>query len=305
MPIIDVSYTSLEDVVTGTAGDTISGDVLTAVEVYYVTFDNGDAPALRKLMAWFGTGWSGGGKVLIPEIRSQHVFDQFLFVKSKDSEIHGGPNDYKVTVTYESIGDPLLKLPLISYGSVGVNEQVDSSVLDTEEGESALVNSSDELFDPPITVEIYDEVVTIVRNEEIYNASSMSPFKNSINKIAWQGFEPETVLLQSINAIRRELQLGYFYYEVTYVLYIRFDGWRKLIIDQGFRTVRESAPGVPELDAENAKQYIELVDSESKPMTSPTLLKNGQKLPDGEDAVKLSFLLNRRTDLNALGLPTI
>lgn len=297
MAISDVTYTSLEDMVTG---DT---KIIKATEVYHVTFDTFDHPGVRKMMAWYGTGWQGA--VAIPPTRSQHRFDQFLYVTGKDVEIDGGVFNYKVTVTYESIGDPLTLAPIITYGGVGVNEQIDSTFFDPEEGEESIINSSDELFDPPVTIEIYDAVVTIVRNEQTYNASLMDGFRNSINRNTWQVFAPENVLLQSVSAIRKELQNGFFYYEVTYVLYIRFDGWRRAIIDQGFRTVKESSPGVPELDAGGAKQYIELVDSEGKAMTQPTFLKDGQKLPANENAVKLLFLLNRRTDFNVLGLPTI
>lgn len=297
MPIIDVTYTSLEDTVTG---DT---KIIQATEVYHVTFDGADHPGVRKMMAWYGTGWQGA--VVIPPTQSQHRFDQFLFVTGKDVEIDGGVFNYKVTVTYESIGDPLTLTPIITYGGVGVNEQVDTTQFDSEEGDEPIVNSSDELFDPPTTVEIYDAVVTIVRNEQNYNAFLMDTFRNSINRNTWQVFAPETVLLQQVSTIRKELQIGFFYYEVTYVLYIRFDGWRRAIIDQGFRTVKLDSGGNPERDANGAKQYIELVDSEGKAMTQPTFLKDGQKLPDNTDVVKLLFLLNRRTDFDALGLPTI
>ncbi len=295
--ITDVTYTSFEDTVTG------DSKIIQATEVYHVTFDGGDHPGVRKMMAWYGTGWQGA--VAIPPTGSQHRFDQFLYVTNKDVELDGGVFNWKVTVTYESIGDPLVLAPIITYGGVGTNEQVDTTMFDSEEGEWSIINSSDELFDPPVTVEIYDAVVTIVRNEQNYNAFLMDHFRNSINRNTWQVFAPEMVLLQSVSAIRKELQNGFFYFEVTYVLYIRFDGWRRAIIDQGFRTVKESAAGVPELDADGARQYIELVDSEGKAMTQPTCLKDGQKLKEGIDVVILLVLLNRRNHFDDLGLPTI
>lgn len=306
MAIIDVTITPLEDELAGNVGGLgESTDEIGAVEIFHVEFDTADNPRVRKFMAFFGTGWSGS--VRIPAMRSSHPFEQFIFVQDKRVEVVSAFH-WKVIVIYRSVGNPLNLLPIITYGGAGENTPIDQTFEDTRLAQpiKPIVNSSDELFDPPITTTISDAVVTILRNEQNYNAFLMGTFRDSVNDAAWQGFALETVKLVSVNAVRKEAQLGFFYFEVTYVLHVRRDGWKLKVLDQGFRTVKLDSSGNPERDADGATQYIEIVDAEGKAMTQPTLLDGGgQKLKANDDPFIHEFLINKRNDFDVLGLPTI
>lgn len=309
MAITDVRWTTAEDELSGSVGGLgASTDELGAVEVYHVEFNEADDPRIRKFMAFFGTGW--GGEIQIPPMRSSHIFEPFIFVQDKQVEVLG-PFHFKVIVIYGSVGNPLNLLSIITYGGTGENTPIDRTFADTRLNIPVvpIINSSDELFDPPITTTISDGVITIVRNEASYDAALMDTFRDSTNDRQWQGFALETVKLPVISAVRKEAQLGFFYHEVTYVLHTRRDGWKLKVLDQGFRTVKLDSENNPVLDANGAPQYIEIVDDKGKVMTQPTLLKDGQKLTEAErnenGATKLEFLINKRQDFNDLGLPTV
>jgi len=208
---------------------------LTPVREFDVDFDNADSPISRPLLARTATD----GTTTVPGMWSLHPYNSWLYVKSVHVEPGEGPFAYHVTVTYGSVTDPysstghepvhpLLEPPEISYSFVTVTEPVDIDITG-----APITNSAGELFDPPITREFHDLVLRIVRNEAGFNALLAAEYKGAVNSDVWYGFAAETIRCVVFDGVQRRVA-GLIYWRVTYELHIRWDGWRKRVMDAGY-----------------------------------------------------------------------
>jgi len=263
-----------------------------AVRVFTVLFDEEDDPAARPLLARSAPG--------IPRPWASHPYHRWMTVQAKHVETIS-PILYKVTVTYKAetkskIGrddtpvSPLAMPPEENWYFATTNEPIDRDI----EG-NPLTNSAGESFDPPLTREFHDLVGRIIKNQVAYNPVMAYEYIGSINSDSFRGFPPETVLCRVFTG--DEVYTPYMkYYRVTYEFQVRFDGWKRRVLDQGFREyVGTGTDGAP--------LYKQFTDNEGNPLTEPTLLNgNGKKLDDGASAVFLEFDVRRKLPFSKLGL---
>lgn len=279
-------------------------------ERYLVDFDMNDAPSARKFMALDGIGW--GGATQIPAIWSSHFFRPFIYVINKTARVFGSsPFVWEVTVTYESVTNPLDLPPTVSWSFASTNEPFDhANFLDelTDPGTPVVIpnfptmNSSKEAFDPPLT-EVADDLVYRTNfNQEFFNHALAAEVKNSINETEWKGFALGSAKMVDYSATERRAG-ELIYHNLTAEVHIRKEKWNTRVVDQGFRTIRLDAPGGSPVLEDGRLQFDTIVDANNNPLSQPVLLDgHGQKLADGADPVLLTYNKKKGFEFNDLGL---
>ena len=263
--------------------------VLTTACAFDVEFDNTDVPAVRPLLA----GVANDGTTKVPLIFEVHPYDQWLFVKSKHVDAKG-PFHFRVIVEYgceldittQAPVSPLMQPPEVSVTFAGSNEPIDT---DTEG--LPITNSAGEAFDPPITKDHSDLVISYTRNERTYDMSVAADYKDAVNSDTFLGFPPGHVLITIFNSVPMQAA-NLIYYRVSREFRVRLDevktrdsggaiqtqvfGWVKRIRDEGFRE-RDGT------DLDGSPKYKPIKDSEGTHLSQPHLLDgSGNKLPDAD-----------------------
>lgn len=204
-----------------------------------VTFDNLDSPGQRPLLAWGATD----GATTVPEMWSLHPEQPTLYVRNKRVEVIG-PFHFRVHVFYTTrefspAGDsqvqpftsPLEQPWEVDWGFITANEPIDRDIRNWP-----IHNSAGETFDPPIMREFSDLMLTIRRNESIFNYIRAADYKDAVNSDLFYGFAPG--LVRCINyAGRRAMTADTFYWQVTYQFQIRVDNWLRRIMDEGYKAL--------------------------------------------------------------------
>ena len=268
-----------EDATDQTATRTAENLVITgsAVRVFTVLFDDNSDPILVPQQAVDAPN--------IPIIYDPHPFSSFLFVKSKHARAVGGNVLLQeVTVNYEFRENPLAKVPEISFSHIASNEPIEEDV----EGE-LIANSADEKFDPYITVDVYDLIVRITRNEATYDLNRAAELIGSINNDIFLGYDPGKVRINVLDGV--ETRVGQlFYFVVDYEFQIRFQSrggvdtnWKRRVLDEGYRELTgENDDGTP--------KYEEITDDKGDKVTAAVKLDGlGRILAKAADPEFLEF----------------
>ncbi len=149
------------------------------------------------------------------------------------------------------------------------------TVLDTDQNGNAVLNTAGDPFDPPAVIDDPRLVMTVVRNEQLFNIAWVLKYRNAVNSDPFAGFDPLTCKVLNISGRSQWHQDAGWYYQTTYefeflAAYIDYDtntGFRPRILSQGFRAI-SSVTGLP--------YHITL---KGLPINSPMLLdKNGYLL---------------------------
>jgi len=268
------------------------GNTGSTTRTFTVDFTGSDSPNTEKMLA---VDASKDG-VTIPPLWEAHPYNAWWYVVRKTAR-RVKPHYYEVLVNYEYIENPLDQPPDISFDFIVNQEPVDFYYDDNGE-EQPLTNSSGETFDPPINKEYYDLVIRIVRNQDYYNALVAAQYIGNINSDAIWGLAPGTVKCNVFSGQpKRAAQL--YYYQVSYEFQVRFDVWRRRILDQGFREVT----GV---DEDGVTTYATILDDNLKPLSQPVLLDgDGEQLAESADPVFLERNLCRQLPFAYLQLPNL
>lgn len=262
----------------------LNGAMGTLPRKFIVCFDTSDAAYNRPILALDA---SAGG-VTIPDWWDVHPGGTDYFVRRKSVAPFNGPLSWIVTVEYEYMEDPLEQRPSIQVIPQGKSEAIDRAIEVTESVEAMtknLCNSADEPFDPPIQEEFYDQGIIITRNEGNIDLDVQKTYLNKVNSDAFTyrdkagnliTFAAGKVLCKNIQAEeRRHGQTWYF--EVTYEFVVREDGWKRRVLDQGFRTKADG-------------EYTAILDTANNPITQPAKLNgSGAELDTETDPVFLEF----------------
>lgn len=132
-----------------------------------------------------------------------------------------------------------------------------------------IMNAADEYFDPPVEVDDYRPVLTIVRNEPTYIPTLAIQYQNAINEDFFIGAAPLTVKFNGSQA-ESVFENNFFYWKITYEFEYKRDGWRRKLLNQGYRQKLPNGAG---------GFYYLPIENNGLPITSPVpLLTNGQRL---------------------------
>ena len=256
-----------------------------AIRKFDVTFDNdNDAVENQALVL----GLNG-----MPQGYEPHPNLPWLYVVGRTAAPKNGPKHWGVTITYNSRKNPLEVAPKVSYFSVESHEKIDR-----DRNGVPITNSAGETFDPPITKGVKDLVIRIMRNEPFFNEPLMSEYENAINADVFRTprgdtFDPGTVKCNMISGDQvypSDAPAEMNYYEVAYEFQIRWDGWKRRILDEGFR--KKTTAG-----------YETIEDVNGIPLSQPSMLDgSGALLADGADPVFKEFELDKILPFASLGI---
>lgn len=247
---------------------------------FIVVFDNNDAVYNRPILAL--TASASG--ITIPDWWEAHPGGTDFYVKRKTVAPYNGPLSWVVTCEYEYVENPLEQGYVVQFTPQSSQEAIDTAIDGNVKGKK-LCNSANEPFDPPIQEEFYDVGINITRNEASFNITKMAAYFNTVNSDTFAftcnngvrySFDPGKVRCKSIQA--EEMRHGQiWYFKVSYEFVVRDDGWKRRILDQGFREIVDGG-------------YKSILDEEGNPITQPVNLNgNGRKLEANANPVFLTF----------------
>lgn len=268
-----------------------------SVRSFEVKFDGSDTPAARAVIALTATD----GTTSIPAYGSSHPGSSIQFVREKAVSITNSPLIYRVTVTYRNAAgftsrkepddnvNPLSRDAEISYSFADEDVPIDHDI-----NGNAITNSSDETPDPPITKTISDLLIEVVSNESSFSPTTAMNYKNKINSGSFLGFSAGLVKCDDYSAVKMFDSVYGQYWQVRKVFRVRYatvdgvnKGWKKRILDQGFRTKNGTDEG-------GKPKYLAITseDDEGKliPVSEPVLLDgSGSKLAASASPVWLEY----------------
>lgn len=229
----------------------------------------------------------------IPNLWDSHPYNQWSYVQRLNAQ-QTGPKTVEVTVEYKTIEDPLERPPEIEFLSAVSSEPVDKA-FDPDGNDIPITNSSGEMFDPPITKDFRDLVLRAKRYQASFDTAQASAFEGSVNSQTVWGYAPGKVRCNVYTG--KELRFGGLWmYEVSFEFQVREDGWKRRILDQGFREITG-------IDGDGLTTYETIKDEKGIALSQPALLDgSGVVLGNTSAPVFKEFELNDKNDFTVLGL---
>lgn len=250
---------------------------------------------------------SGIPRVWDPYVDSSGIVDPFSWCRDVRVRQDGvDPTTWRVTCSYSNKVErpdinqqenPLLRPAEISWDSTHV-----MIPLERDSGGDAITNSAGERFDPPPEIEDYRLTLTIVKNQPLFDARLILRYQGRVNSHPWYGLDAGTVRCTKI-AGSRKFENGKLYWQNTYAFEIKepkeyetsLDCWAFKLLDRGFFTLDESSSP--------AVLRVALDPTSLRPYSAPILLDGaGQRLPNGDPPVFISWFGYQEADFNLLGL---
>jgi hypothetical protein len=213
---------------------------------------------------------------------NQNEWDLFACVNSIDCEPDGNDGTmWIITVSYGwynpvQAGGGKDQDPLLMPIEVTWNLRDHEAVVEYDFNGNPVLNTASDPYDPPVTVDDPRLLMTVVRNERLFNISWVLAYRNAVNSDPFAGFPPLTCKVLNIGSRSQWHQDAGWYYQTTYefefttaaIDYATNTGFRKKIVNQGFRAI-SSVTGKP-------NQIL----LKGVPVSAPMLLdQNGALLP--------------------------
>ncbi len=125
--------------------------------------------------------------------------------------------------------NPLNQPPDIRWGSLKYEIPLVKDLRDIP-----IVNSSNEPFDPPFTIEQTRRVLTIVRNEATYDPAVSLAYEDAVNLYTFAGAPPYCAKINTFTG-QKFVTNGITFWQVTYEIEFRRESFALYALDQGFR----------------------------------------------------------------------
>lgn len=194
----------------------------------------------------------------------------YIYVKDKQAKRDGArPTLWYVTVSYSSdkttqerkqVQDPLLR-PIKKRFQMAKHQKV----VDRDLEGTLLQNTAGEFYDPLPEIDDSRPVLVMTRNEaHPWNETLAITYQDAINTDMFLGFEPYQCKIDQIGA-NEVFENEFHYWEVTYEIHCRREGWRLKTISRG-RNER-SVDGL---------SLVPIIDSKTKQAVSDPQLLNEQ-----------------------------
>jgi len=260
------------------------------VRYFDVLFTPGETAPVRRIMAKVAVDPNDSSRK-IPQPWDQHPADPWLFVTSITASQGMGAYRYRVAVNYISVGNPLELPKQINWSFAQNNEPVDR-----DNKGVPITTSAAESFDPPLRKDVYDLVLRIKRNEQVFDELLAATYIGAVNGDNWT--PPNSINNYLPGLVKCSLLMGepqraadLFYSTVNYEFRFRLAelkvdgneyivdslGWKRKVLDQGFRTLKLAGGAW-------AGEYDPILDSEGNPVREAQLLDGkGQVLAEEDD----------------------
>lgn len=240
-------------------------------------------------------------------------YDDGSFVNSVSAqEVDGGEGkSWLVTVAYGPYNpatnpqDPTATAPKVAF----TGQQFDRPFVRDVDG-NPVVNSAGDGFSEPPTVEDGRSILTVTRNERIktvpadptatpptaeipgFDITLAKSFQNKVNDAVWNGAAIGTVkcgLITTSDPI--QAPDGFWYFAVTYPFAEKPEGWKTVLLDQGFAALDGS--GV----------VAQIKGKDGQPINEPVPLDgSGGKLAHGSTPVFKTFTGYQSADFSLLNI---
>lgn len=223
-------------------------------------------------------------------IRSRQLENPYLWIFAIDYS-----SDLNLQQNVEE--NPLARPAVVNYSFETVNEAFYQQVeVDgTFDTDVPVVNSAKEPFVPPFARERGRLVITIEKNEALFNKTQAAQYMYTTNENAWFGFAAKTCLITDIKGDPKNEQ-GLNFYRLRYVVKHEPATWYLRVLDQGKRRIATLAGG--------GTTYVAIIDSFGRPPQNPVLLDGaGGVLASGADPVFREFRRYAELDWAPLGIP--
>lgn len=166
--------------------------------------------------------------------------------------------------------NPLLKPIEVSWSTAQFER-----VAELDQDGNPIINSAGDFYDPPVTCDDSRPILSIKRNEATFNDTLADQYRDSINSDPFWNRSPYECKCHDIQASQSfDADFGW-YWTLNYTFEFNDDGWRRKILDSGYRY--QNTGGTLVLNA---------VDGKGTPVSTPILLDgSGKKLADGADPI--------------------
>lgn len=223
----------------------------------------------------------------VPRIGTSHNRKPWLRAIRRRA-IPKGPMFFHVEVEYAGKDSPLLERP--DYGWTWVHS---TEPVDRDANGDAMANPLGHAY-TGISRKFSDLRLTYTRNEASFSPVAMLAYADAVNSDTFWGAKAGLAQVQDISGKRIVDGTGY-YWNVTYVIDFRKDGWKHRTACQGLYYYKNDDSG--------KKRVVPAVDANGSPLTTPVKLKaNGELLPEGSETVWEEFQLYPRVAFAGLGL---
>jgi hypothetical protein len=208
----------------------------------------------------------------LPKVGSEHPSDSSMSATKisvdRDDDSHY-VYYYKVTYSSDngatSAGGSTIENPLNRPNRITWSGEESTEYYFRDRDDEPVVTSAGELFETMPERDRSDPVVTIVSNQATFDATKAIEYVNAVNSVAFSFSDGKSTWtvgtgvakMGTIVASELKSENGVEYYEVTYPIKLRDDGWRDFIEDRGYKF----------LDA-NGKQQ-DILDGTQKKVTTP------------------------------------
>lgn len=217
------------------------------------------------------------------------------------------PNNYCVSIKVADFGDDTNKIWKITLDYTNVQTEITQlnpleqppipfwtlkeveRVVDFDINGDPILNSAGDPFDPPVTVIDFNPCLNVTRNEPIFTGTLALNYNNRINSGTFYGWAAGHAKM-AVTSTPAYFPNGTPYAVVTYVIEFSVEGWKKRILDAGYR----------EKDGTDRKP---IVDAFGERVTSPVPLDgSGGAADPGDPATPLEFDVYFSANFSALGL---
>lgn len=244
-----MAITLCQKVFNGRSGGEDSKFVRKYTEVYQVVTSAGSSSDSAYSIL---NGARSFGTTPVPPLYASHPHD--ANAKAKDFRVQQiGTTEWTVTVEYDTQQDeaggsssgskgnkpnPLNRQPRDSWSFAQFQEDVER---DVDDEEIATANGE---FIAGITRDASNLVLQYQRNEASFNVATALEYQDTVNKSTFLGAPPRCAKVQAITA-QKQFEDNVRFYEVTYEIHFRRQGWDKKILHQGRKFKRSYVKATP------------------------------------------------------------
>jgi hypothetical protein len=237
-----MAIVSVREIPGGKASDELEGGKRSYTRVFRVITDSGLASALAVGLA-----------ADLPQLGDPHtaqdgaIDETVKCLKVSPQQDSENPQVWTVDIEYgpptktdeQQNPNPLLRPAVISYSFAKYQRACYNDI-----NGKAIRNAANDWFDPCPEIDDSRPVVSITRNEPIFNASLAIAYQDAVNSDAFLGAQPGQVKVSGISA-RNQTENNYSFWEVTYELEFRREGWQLQLLNQGRNSLWEDGSLLP------------------------------------------------------------
>lgn len=164
--------------------------------------------------------------------------------------------------------------------------------IDTDADGNPICNSAGEGFDPPLQEEFSYRVYEFSKNYATFSDAAADVLIETLNAATWNGWTGGTCRMKAIGREPRTEEIDgqeVTYQRVTYRVHARKEGWKRRVVDQGYRD-------------KNHKEYVD--PTTGQPSTRPHLLDGAGNWEPGQDETHwLEFVVKEEASWADVPLP--